>query len=216
MQCQIARLALGKQPARRRPSAHAVKKSPLGSHLILVLQPLLPELKGNAGWAAAPELCNIRRSLCCATFITDLAQRQLQGEGGGQCEGGEFWSPLQDVCHRMTKCCEYMCSCVSPTVEHLPCFSSGRSGAEQLARRCRWYLYDPSSCQEQAGVSAAGMGRVGIGAVTGGGMGEEGRGGAQPGEQLSTLRSCAIRGFFFASGCSRADKQPQETSDIPV
>jgi len=74
----------------------------------------------------------------------------------------------------MTKSSEYMCSCVSPTAEHSPRLASGRSDAEQLARRCRWYLYDPSSHREQAGVSAAGMGRVGIGVVTGGGMGEWG------------------------------------------
>lgn len=74
----------------------------------------------------------------------------------------------------MTKSHEYVCSCVSPTAQHLPSLPSGHSSAEQLARRCRWYLYDPSLHREQAGVSAAGMGRVGIRVITGGGMGERG------------------------------------------
>lgn len=156
------------------------------------------------GWAAAPELGNVRRSLRCATFITDLARLSLncREKGEGARGGGKFWSAPQDICPLVTRHCEYTCLCVSPTAEHSVRLPAGHPGAEQLALRCPWYLYGPSSRWEQDGVSAAGVGRVGIGLVTGGGMGETGKGEGGWGDSVPMFCSCAIGGFLFASVCS--------------
>lgn len=51
-------------------------------------------------------------------------------------------------------------------------------------------------------MSAAGVGRVGIGLVTGGGMGETGKGEGGWGDSVPMFCSCAIGGFLFASVCS--------------